>query len=185
MIRVSLSFLLAACGGATADAPPRVVEPEPVVAPPPEAPVADAAKPALERVVRGEASLGDLVDPARGVVHVMWATDASGQDPRADESGIIRVGERVCGAELTELITFLDRDLANRTDAPWDCADDTCEHPAAMEYDLAGRYRFERADPVHLISVVRVETGVTEPALTQARDFVRDQLATLENGTCD
>ncbi len=184
MTRFMFVFLVA-CGGASVEAPSPVVAPEPVVAPPPEPPVADAAKPALERVVRGEASIGDLVDASQGVVHVIWATDASGLDPRADESGIIRLGERVCGAELAELVTYLDRDLGNRTDTTWDCADDSCEHPAAMEYDLSGRYRFERGDPVRLISVVRIETGVTEDALTQAREFVRDQLATLENGTCD
>lgn len=63
--------------------------------------------------------------------------------------------------------------------------DDTCDYPAAMEYSLACRYRFEHADPVHLLSVVRIENGVAEDALERAPNSVQDQLPTLENGGCN
>ncbi len=195
--------LTLACGGASA-------EPAGVGEPVAEAPVAErpaessSEEPAsgplvsadrMARIAAGHEPLRELVAPSRGVIYVLYATDASGEDPRADDDGIIRLAEHWCSDEqLTDGIDRLQRDLARRIREPireplFECVDDRCGHPAQMEYDVAGHYEFARVDGFDgpaLIAVEHVESAsMTERFLADAEDFVRDERAALAGATCD
>jgi hypothetical protein len=198
---VLLSLALA-CGGVSAEPEP---SPEAVSEPGGEAPSeAEAPEPAggplvdaerMARIADGHEPLRDFVVPARGLVYVLYATDASGEDPRADEDGIIRLAEHWCTeAELSDGIDRLQRDLARRARDPireplFECVDDRCSHPAQMEYDVGGHYEFARIagfDGPALIAVEHVESAsMTEAFLEDAEVFVRDERAALAGATCD
>lgn len=169
-----ISLLLIACGGS----PPERVEP------------AAASGPSRARVmvqaVRGERSLASVIDRDRGLVYALWQTDASDQDPRADEHGVIRQAERLCGAALDAAIARLDADLQRRDLDPTDepsisCEGETCSHRALMEFDVTGEYVF--VGDV-LDRVVHVEGHLTEEATAAARRWVDAQLSALAGGTC-
>lgn len=198
-----VGLLLAACGGPSepaeepvADDPggEALTEPEPETAPEePTGPMVDAER--MARIAAGHEPLRELVAPSRGLVYVLYASDASGEDPRADDDGTIRLAEHWCGEEeLADGIDRLQRDLARRMRDPireplFECVDDRCGHPAQMEYDVAGHYEFVRVDGFEgpaLIAVEHVESaGMTDEFLAEAEVFVRDARATHAGATCD
>jgi len=129
----------------------------------------------------------DAIDPARGVVFVVYATDASGEDPRADAQGMIRTASRACGAELDDALEHLGADIARRLeDEAWSdlvrCEGSTCSIPAMGEYDLTGALTFEDGA---LVSVVRIEGGpVTDELVAAGEAYAEAQLAELAGGRC-
>ncbi len=191
--------LLVACPAPEPEPGPDPVEPvggeAPVSQgdPEPTGPLMDAE--GMARIAEGHRPLRELVAPSRGVVYVLYATDASGEDPRADDDGIIRLAEHWCpGEQLDDNVDRLQRDLARRMREPireplFECVDDRCEHPAQMEYDVAGDYEFAAVDGFDgpaLIAVEHVEAaGMSEAFVAEAEVFVRDQRATHAGATCD
>lgn len=177
-------------GGET-PTPAPVVEPE-VEPTEPAGPLMDAET--MARVAEGHTPLRELVAPGRGLVYILYATDASGEDPRADDDGMIRLAEHWCpGAQLGDQVDRLQRDLARRMREPvreplFECIDDRCEHPAQMEYDVTGHYEFARVDGFAgpaLIAVEHVEgAGMSDAFLEDAEIFVRDQRAAHAGATC-
>tara|TARA_B100001750_G_scaffold132217_1_gene105082 strand:- start:616 stop:1113 length:498 start_codon:yes stop_codon:yes gene_type:complete len=163
--------------------PVAVDEPDPAI---------DAAT--MRRIAQGHVLLRDLVDPERGVVYVLYAEDASGEDPRADDDGIIRLAEHWCAAEeLDDHVDRLQRDLHRRIDDPireplFECADDHCDHPAQMEYDVEGHYEFARVEGREgptLIAVEQVEgAAMSEAFQNDAAAFVRDRRAAFATARC-
>lgn len=202
---LALVLLLSACRAPSSEPEPQP-EPRPAVDPAPggDAPAEPAPEPergplmdaeGMVQIAEGHRPLRELVAPSRGLLHVLYATDASGEDPRADEDGIIRLAEHWCpGEDLEDNVDRLQRDLARRIREPvreplFECVDDRCEHPAQMEYDVAGHYEFARVegfDGPALIAVEHVESaGMTEAFLAEAEVFVRDQRAAHAGATCD
>jgi len=198
-----LGFLLVACSGSSEPA-----EGQPVADPGGEAPAEPAPEPAPEepagpavdaermaRIADGHEPLRDFVAPGRGLVYILYASDASDEDPRADDDGIIRLAEHWCpGEALADGVDRLQRDLARRARDPvreplFECVDDRCAHPAQMEYDVRGHYEFARVDGFEgpaLIAVEHVEgAGMTDEFLAEAEVFVRDARATHAGATCD
>jgi len=173
---------------AAAETPAEPAEPQPAAGP-----LVDAEQ--MARIAEGHRPLEALVAPSRGLVYVLYATDASGEDPRADDDGMIRLAEHWCTSEeLTDNVDRLQRDLARRMrdrvrEPLFECVDDRCEHPAQMEYDVAGHYEFapvEGFEGPALIAVEHVESaGMTEDFLAEAEIFVRDQRAAHAGATCD
>jgi hypothetical protein len=178
---------LAGCGG-TADArrPPTDAVGEralPAVAPTPAL---------LRALADGTERFDAHVDPARGVLFVEVFTDASGEDPRADASGEVKLAERLCGAALTARLERLALDLRTRFESAdgeevVTCAEDTCRHSAAMEYDSDGAlvFRAGAGGALVLDRVVRTEGGpVTEEWRAGAERWASEQVSALGSGTC-
>lgn len=185
----SISICLAACAGSASREPI-----EPVRGEPPRNEPRGEPGPSLSRLmveaVRGERSLASVVDRDRGLVYVLWQTDASDEDPRADEQGVIRQAERLCGEDLDAAIARLDADLQRRNQDPSDepsisCVDETCSHRALMEFDVMGEYVFVRgAQPAVLDHVVHIEGHLTDEATSGARRWVDERLSELAGGSC-
>lgn len=145
----------------------------------------------MERVARGEVRLADLVDPERGLIVAGYYSDPSEQDPRADDEGMVRFAERVCGADADAAVARLAADLAARSKEPdeqplFRCSGWVCTHRAAAEYDLDGRYRFvARGGERRLAAVVRIEGGpVTEEFVAEAEAWIEKRLPALEASGC-
>lgn len=183
-IAFALGAVLTACGGGATEG-----------ATAPERSTTTTASPStsLQRVMvelrRGERSLASVVDRDRGLVHVLWLTDASDRDPRAGEDGVIRVATRLCGAELDAAVARFDADLQARNNDPldepvFDCAERTCTHRARMEYDFGGAYTFASAEPPVLDRVVQIEGALLEARDAEARRWAAEQVERLAGGTC-
>lgn len=157
-------------------------------APAPEALDADL----FRRVAEGDRALAELIDPRKGLVLIEYFSDASGEDPRADPDGTVRIAERLCGDDLTAGLERLSRDLALRAeqssfDPTFACEGLACTHPAEMEFDVSGTYRFDRRDDgtLRLESVTRIEgAAVLEEFLERAREWTEQQRARLAGGDC-
>ncbi|MCB9595442.1 MAG: hypothetical protein H6719_22165 [Sandaracinaceae bacterium] len=139
----------------------------------------------LEALGRGDRARVDL---ARGVVFVTYASDASGEDPDADEDGTIRTARRLCGPELDAALTQLAADITRRVEDDvfgpmMACADATCSFPAMGEYDTTGDLGFEGGV---LQTVVRIEGGpVGEEFRAEGARWADDATARLAGGRCE
>lgn len=122
------------------------------------------------------------------MVFVVYASDPSDEDPRADEHGMIRTAARACGAALDAELERLAADIERRLDdeawaAEVRCGGRSCSIPAMGEYDLSGSLTFEGGA---LVSVVRIEGGpVTEDFVTAGEEYAEARLAELAGGRCE
>jgi len=146
----------------------------------------------MTRLGRGALRLDALVDRRRGLAYAEYFTDASGEDPRADRNGLVRLAELACGDALVRRLAALEQDLRRRVqDSQYDplftCNAGACTHPAEMEFDLRGRYTFERdaSGRAVLVSVVRIEGGAMTNAFDRAGErWTASRLRSLASQGC-
>ena len=142
----------------------------------------------MERMARDVASFRAAMHPDRGLLLVEYFSDASGEDPDADENGTVARARRLCGTTLDDYLARAQRDLHHRLNDADARATVTCEPPmcsfaAMVEFDLAGELRFGDG---YLDSIVRVESaGVSESFLAAARAHVTASLGSHASGRCD
>lgn len=185
-----------ACGGGPAPAPaPAPVAPAPPGGEGPTGALEVDRRPTpdlMRRLASGEEDFARYVESERGVSFLEYYEDASGEDARAGEDGVVRVAERLCGEALSTRLRGLREDLARRVvdtgdDALFNCTEAGCFHPARGEYDLDGRFEF-RDDPdggLVLERVVRVEGGpVTEEFVEAAEAWVEQEVVRLAEEGC-
>lgn len=147
--------------------------------------------PLLRALADGSEPFAAHVDAARGVLFVEVFTDPSGEDPRIDANGEVRVAERLCGAALATRLERVVTDLHARFESGDEeavvCEGDTCRHHAAMEYDSDGVLVFRAGTdgaPV-LDRVVRTEGGpVSDEWRATAQRWADERVAALSSGAC-
>lgn len=120
----------------------------------------------LSSVARGERDLLSLTEAGRGFAYTVYREDATGEDPRADEEGVIRFTVRVCapGDVVSGLgIRIRDhvRDLYEGV--PLTCAGLVCDARGPMEFATSLRFVFAQAEGGALVlrSVFEVEDVAT------------------------
>lgn len=182
MTRLSCVLVaLAACGGS---APP--VEHRAAPADPEPAAVAPPTPALMARIAAGELALRSLVDPSAGLLYAGYYTDPSEQDPRADDTGLVKIAERACGDRLDALVDALGKQTAAVDGVPWRCAGWVCRRDAPGEYTLDERWRFAgEAGALRLVEVVNIEGGpVTEDFVREGEAWTAAALEALGPGSC-
>ncbi|MEZ4241637.1 MAG: hypothetical protein R3F59_36915 [Myxococcota bacterium] len=175
--------------------------PEPVAAPvpvPAEAPAGkakakgdgpSAPTPALvRRLAEGKLPRGKVVDPQQGVVFTSVGSDARGDDPRADEHGVVREAVLACGDDLASRYDALTEDVRGRLGEGLavDCEGMVCRFPARMEYDRGGKLTFRKeGGGLVLVAVERIEGGPVSADFTrEAEAWSGEQVAALSAEGC-
>lgn len=182
-----------ACGTTSTEPPPAPsprVEAEPQPEPTTPKSLSRVSVALMEALVSGERPQSAFLDPRRGLVVVEVGEDASGEDPRAGEDGVVRTATHSCGDEATAALEALRADLAMRMEQAGEggvftCKSASCTHPALMEYDKTGEYVFRSARKgLVLDRVVRIEGNMSEAWTSEARAWADEQLKQLRMERC-
>jgi hypothetical protein len=147
----------------------------------------------MHRFARDASALVQSVDPARGLIAVEYFSDASGEDPRADHSGLVRSAHHLCGEQLARELARVQEDLARRVETTsheplFRCSGLECRFSAEMEFDRDGVFRFETDEggTTSLRSIVRIEGGTMTEAFThRAEEWTGALLRALADRRCD
>lgn len=185
---VAFALALAAACGPKREPP---VEHEPAAEPAAELRPSEAVtiEPLVRDLASGKASFVDHIDSETGVVFYQYFTDPTEQDPRADESGLVAVAERLCSAALADRLAALKRNLAAKLadGAEPECSQKSCMLGADAEYELGATlvFEIEGKDRAVLAAVAEVEGGpVTDEFRQQANDWLAHEEAKQFGGRC-
>lgn len=151
--------------------------------------VTEVSSQLMNQFSSGDRLLTESTDPTSGVIFIRYFIDESGETPEADEEGVVRIVENLCGAELNGRLEELQHDLLRRSqdqDAQtmFACSDLSCSHGPERE-NITGRYTFIQRSPQDyvLASVVHIESR-NEDFIREAEAWAEIQIQIMEDRSC-